>query len=75
MEKPQVNEDGYLAELNKALQAHPNYRSGMKFLPYPEGSSGSGVMGFTWVPMTEIGVFAEVSNGVMKAVDLVTTQR
>ena len=47
MAKGRLNEDQYLAELNRRLKEHEMYEEGMAFIPFPEGSSGSGMSGYS----------------------------
>ena len=39
-----------LAELNVRLRAHPGFAIGMRFIPFPIGSTPEQATGFTWVP-------------------------
>lgn len=60
-----LNEDEYLAELNRRLRAHEMYREGMAFIPYPEGTSGRGMSGYTVTgPYELMGVYAQVAHSV-----------
>jgi hypothetical protein len=65
MAKGTLNEDGYLAELNRRLLQHEMYKEGMAFVPYPAGSSGAGMSGYsTTGPFHLTGVYAQVAHSV-----------
>ena len=38
----------YLDELNNRLMAHPDYRTGMRFVTSPPGSTPELASGYTW---------------------------
>jgi hypothetical protein len=65
MQKVSLNPDQYLAELNRQLQQHENYSDGMAFMPYPEGSTGSGMSGYSINgPFNLTGIYAQVAHQV-----------
>jgi hypothetical protein len=49
MTKPCLNEDAYIAELNRRLANHPDYSPGMEFRPYPEYARGREITGLTTI--------------------------
>ncbi len=65
MPKPQLNEDQYLAELNQQLRNHESFREGMAFVPYPEGTTGRAMSGYTVTgPFEFMGIYAQVAHQV-----------
>lgn len=71
MPKPRLNEDQYLSEQNRQLLQHEQFRERMAFIPYPEGSSGCGMSGYSVTgPFELMGVFAQVANQVKQQFDL-----
>lgn len=76
MEKPPLSEDQYIAELNHALQQHPDYQDGMAFVAYPEGATGSNMSGYAVVGGLErLWLFAQIAHQVSEKVVLCVTPR
>ena len=71
MAKPLLTPDQHIAEMNRRLGQHPAYRAGMDFLPYPEGSTGPGMSGYTFAgPFELTGVYAQIAHDVAQEFDL-----
>lgn len=71
MNKPQLTENEYIAELNMQLGKHEYFEEGMEFVAYPEGASGKNMMGYSVKgPHSKIGVFAQVAHKVSEHYDL-----
>jgi hypothetical protein len=47
---PHVSKREFLDEANRRLFLHPDYRQGMRFLPYPKDSGPEKASGYTWEP-------------------------
>lgn len=76
MEKPVLSEDQYIAELNRALQEHPNYQEGMAFVAYPEGATEATMSGYAFVgALGHLSLFAHVAHQVSERVILCVTPR
>jgi hypothetical protein len=41
----------FMAELQRRLEAHPDYRLGMRFLLVPEGATIGSATGYSWEPV------------------------
>lgn len=61
-----ITEDGYIAELNNRLEAHPDFEPGMRFVHYPPGTSGKAAWGFNWEPAGVNHPFVAVATAVAK---------
>jgi len=71
MNKPQLTENEYIAELNRQLEKHEYYEEGMEFVASPEGAIGKGMTGYSVKgPHSKIGVFAQVAHKVSERYDL-----
>jgi hypothetical protein len=71
MPKPKLTPDLHLAELNRQLRQHKDYRAGMEFTPYPEGSKGRAMSGYSVTgPFDLIGIYAQVAHRVSEQFDL-----
>lgn len=71
MSKPRLNEDQYIAEMNRVLHQHELYQEGMAFLPYPAGSKGRHMSGYTVTgPFGLMGVHSQVAHSVGEQYDL-----
>lgn len=71
MAKLTLTPDQQIAEMNRRLQQHQSYRTGMKFLPYPEGSSGRAMSGYTFTgPFELTGIYAQIAHSVAQEFDL-----
>jgi hypothetical protein len=72
-----LNEDQYLEELNDKLRTHPDFKPGMRFMPWPEGATGAAVRGITWDggEIMDTRIFAEVSMRVADEVRFEPTPR
>lgn len=57
----QLNANEYVRELNRRLARHPEFRLGMRFLNYPQGS-GDGASGIEWEPKNLKDPFIEIST-------------
>jgi hypothetical protein len=73
MEKPRLNEDLYIAELNRRLQEHPDYSPGMAFLPHPQGATGGNIMGIAIAGFGYNSTYIDVSNAVQNDFDVEVT--
>lgn len=71
MAKERLNGDQYLAELNRRLKVHEMYEEGMAFIPFPEGSSGSGMSGYSITGSFHLtGVYSQITHSVDAEFDL-----
>jgi hypothetical protein len=69
--KPRLNEDQYLAELNRQLREHEYFREGMAFVPSPEGATGRAMSGYSVTgPFGLLGVYAQVAHRVGEQFDI-----
>ena len=59
-----VTRAGYLAELNKRLEAHPDFKPGMRFVPAPRGAAPEKATGYAWDPRSATHPFVDVANAV-----------
>lgn len=65
MNKPMLTPDQHIAELNRRLRQHPGYREGMAFLPYPEGSTGRSMSGYSVTgPFDLMGIYSQIAHEV-----------
>ena len=64
----------FVDALNSELQRQDWYEPGMRFMTYPDGSTGRAASGYTWVdgnqPMGSPGRFAQVASKVGQAVEI-----
>ncbi len=71
MFKPTLDENQYIAELNRQLRQHEQYHEGMEFIPYPLGARGKAMSGYTVTgPFGLMGVYAQVAHNVGEQFDL-----
>ena len=71
MDRPFLTNDQFIAEMNTRLREHAYYREGMEFRPYPEGSSGDGMSGYSVTGPYELtGVYAAVATSVSEEFSL-----
>lgn len=71
MQKETLTPDQYLAKMNQQLQTHRDYRKGMEFTAYPEGTSGSAMSGYsTTGPFSLTGIYAQVAHQVSEQFNL-----
>ena len=71
MSKILLNEDQYLAELNRELHSHHLFKEGMAFVPYPEGAAGRAMSGYAVTgPFELMGIYAQVAHRVADQFDL-----
>ncbi len=71
MSKPTLNEDQYLAEMNRQLSQHELFQEGMAFISYPEGTTGHSMSGYTVTgPFGLMGVYAQIAHLVGQQFDL-----
>ena len=71
MAKPKLNEGQYIAEMNRQLRDHEDFREGMAFVPYPEGANGRAMSGYSVTgPFGLMGVFAQIAHSVADQYDL-----
>lgn len=67
MQKLTLNENQYIAELNQRLLKHELYQVGMAFIPYPEGTEGDNMSGYSVTgPFELMSVYAQVASQVMQ---------
>lgn len=68
MPKQRVTEDQYLSKLNECLRVDEDYEQGMEFLPWPPGTSGKGMSGYTmtgrFTNWQWLGIYARVAHKV-----------
>lgn len=70
MPKQRLNADQYIAEMNRQLLQHELYREGMRFIPYPEGSSGHAMSGYTVTgPFELMNIYAQIAHHVGQQFD------
>lgn len=71
MPKPKLNEDQYIAELNRELTKDEYYHEGMAFVPSPPGTTGRGMTGYSVTgPFHLMGVYARVAHKVAQEFEL-----
>jgi len=74
MAKKRLTEDEYLAELNRQLQQHKDFRNGMAFLPWPQGATGKAMTGYHMAGRFEnwdwVGIYAQVAHKVREECEL-----
>ncbi len=71
MNKPLLTPDQHIAELNRRLRLHSEYREGMAFVSYPEGTTGRSMSGYSVTgPLGLMWVYAQVAHDVAKQFDL-----
>lgn len=71
MVKPTLRPYQYIAEMNRRLQEHKNYREGMAFMPYPEGATDRAMSGYSIAgPFDLIGIYAQVAHQISEQFDL-----
>ncbi len=75
MGKPTLNEDQFIAELNRRLKAMPWYKWDMAVVAAPPGSAGVTASGYDVVGAVSGGQMAEIEREVLKEFDLVVTKR
>ena len=65
MPKPQLDADQHLAMLNQELRKHEHFQEGMAFLPYPDGTRGRAMTGYSVTgPVNLMGIYAKVASSV-----------
>jgi hypothetical protein len=63
--------DQYIAEMNRRLEQHSEYRKGMAFVPFPEGTTGSSMSGYSVTgPFGLMAIYAQVANEASQDYDL-----
>lgn len=63
--------DQHIAEMNRRLREHSDYREGMAFVSYPEGTTGGSISGYNVTgPFTLLGTYAQVAHDVARDFDL-----
>lgn len=71
MAKPRLGPDQYLDMLNAELRKHEYFQQGMGFLPFPEGTHGADMSGYSVTgPYALMGVYAEAAHKVSANFDL-----
>ncbi|MFL9922878.1 hypothetical protein PQR62_01280 [Herbaspirillum lusitanum] len=75
MAKIKLDEDGYIAEMNRRLCAHPEYEGGMEFLPHPPGSAGKSILGIAWAGIMFKQAYREVLQSMEADFELETHRR
>lgn len=74
MAKKRLTEDQYLAELNRELRAHKDYKPGMEFVAWPPNSTGKGMTGYDMKGRFDnwewIGIYANVAHKVRDSYEL-----
>lgn len=71
MARQKLTPEQYITELNRRLQKHEEYRQGMAFVAYPDGSSGRGMSGYSITgPFELTGIYAQVAHEVAQQFDL-----
>jgi hypothetical protein len=76
--RPRLNEDDFIAELNRRLSEHPRYEPWMRFYAHPEGASGHGVMGVARAGdaiQQQHEVYTSTAQALDATCDLCATQR
>lgn len=69
--KPLLWPSEYLAELNKRLQGHELFETGMAFVAYPLGGDPDKASGYMWEgPDRKAHVFAQVARQVSEAFNI-----
>jgi len=58
--KKKLSDDGYIVEMNRRLQEHPQYAGGMEFLPHPPGAAGESILGIAWAGIVFHQAYREV---------------
>jgi len=72
MTKPMLTPDQHIAEMNRLLQVHSEYRDGMAFVAYPKGATGHSMSGYSVTgPYGLMGIYAQVAHDVADHFDLV----
>lgn len=70
-----LNEEEYIAELNRQLVLHPAYEPGMAFMAHPPGATGGDVAGIAIAGFVWGRAYMEVSNSVAANFELGATQQ
>ncbi len=71
MTKPTLTPDQHIAEMNRRLRLHSEYRDGMAFVAYPEGTTGRSMAGYSVTgPFGLMGIYAQVAHDVANYFDL-----
>ena len=71
MNKPMLTPDQHIAEMNRRLRQHEDYREGMAFVPYPEGTTGRSMSGYSVTgPFDLMGIYAQIAHEVARHFDL-----
>jgi hypothetical protein len=76
--KPRLNEDDYIAELNRRLPEHPYYEPWMRFHAHPDGAVGAGVLGVAMAGdalQQQHRAYTSTAKAVEAKYDLFATQR
>lgn len=73
MAKQRLNEDAYIAELNRRLQEHPDYTPDMAFRAYPDGARGGNITGIAITGFGYNRAYMETSNAVQNDFDVEVT--
>lgn len=72
---PQMTPEEFVDALNTELRSQDWYQPGMRFMTYPEQSTGRAASGYTWAdgdrPMGSPGLFAQVALKVANNVEIV----
>lgn len=71
MKRSMLTPDQHIAEMNRRLIEHSDYRKGMAFIAYPEGATGGSISGYSVTgPFTLLGIYAQVAHDVARDFDL-----
>ncbi len=72
---PQMTPEELVDAMNTELQRQDWYTAGMRFMTYPEGSTGRAAEGYTWTDgnraMSSPGRFAQVALRITEGVEIV----
>jgi hypothetical protein len=74
MTKPRLNEDSYIAELNRRLAQHPDYSPGMAFIPYPEYARGGAITGLSTIGLGFRHAYRDTEAAVQNEFDIELTR-
>jgi hypothetical protein len=64
MSRKELNEDQYIAELNRRLIKHPEYTEGLEFMAYPPGPTGGDISGVAHSGFALVKAYIETINSV-----------
>lgn len=75
MDLQRLNEDEYIAEMNRRLQEHEDFAQGMEFMAYPPGATGGDITGIAIAGVGYNRAYMDVTNFMHLEFEVALTER